>query len=118
MNPQEISNEILTEIERDKIVQFCADTVALNAVKKYVLAVLYKQGVVEKGQTHNARVNFALNLSWGATTPGGMPRTDEELGQNLRAMTYAIQLIESGFKEMEEMRKPEAVEAETVNEAE
>lgn len=114
----DISNEILNEIEKDKIIQFCADPIAFNAIKKYVLAVAYKQGVVEKGGEHRATVNFALNLAWPATNPQGMPRTDEELGQNLRAMTYAVQLVESGFKEMSEMRKPEVVEAETVNPSE
>src|SRR3990167_438137 len=118
MNPQDLSNEILSEIERDKIVQFCADPVLSGAVKKYILAVLYKQGVVEKGQIHNARINFALNLAWPANTPNGIPRSDEELGQNLRAMTYGIQLIESGFREMEEMRKPEVVAEPTANQAE
>ncbi len=118
MNPNDMSAEILSEIERDKVIAFSQDALAFNAVRKYVLAVMYKQGVVEKGQPHNARVNFALNLAWPATTPNGMPRTDEELGQNLRAMTYAVQLIESGFKEMEEMRKPEVVEAETINPSE
>ena len=114
----DLSMEILSEIERDKIIALAQDAVAFNAVKKYILAVMYKQGVVEKGQPHNARINFALNLAWPATTPNGMPRTDEELGQNLRAMTYAVQLIESGFKEMEEMRKPVPLEEETVNQAE
>lgn len=114
----DLSMEILSEIERDKIIAFVQDAVAYNAVKKYVLAVMYKQGVVEKGQTHNARINFALNLAWPATTPNGMPRSDEELGQNLRAMTYAVQLIESGFKEMEEMRKPVPLEEEKVNPSE
>ena len=118
MNPNEMSQEILSEIERDKVIQFCADPIAREAVKKYVLAVLYRQGVVEQGKPHNARVNFALNLAWPATTPQGMPRTDEELGQNLRAMTYAVQLIESGFKEMEEMRKPVPLEEEKVNPSE
>ena len=118
MNPNDISTEVLTEIERDKVIQFCADSIMSVAVRKYLLAVLYKQGVVEKGLPHNARINFALNLAWPATTPNGMPRSDEELGQNLRAMTYAVQLIESGFKEMEEMKKPEVVEAETINPSE
>lgn len=113
-----MSDEILSEIERDKVIAFAQDGLAFNAVKKYVLAVLYKQGVVEKGIPHNARVNFALNLAWPATNPQGMPRTDEELGQNLRAMTYAVQLLESGFKEMEEMRKPQSVQEEKANVAE
>lgn len=118
MTPQDFSSEILSEIERDKVIALAQDAVAFNAVKKYVLAVMYKQGVIEKGQPHNARVNFALNLAWPATTPNGMPRTDEELGQNLRALTYAVQLIESGFREMSEMRKPEPLKEETINEAE
>jgi len=104
----DISNEILNEIETDKIINLVKDPILFNAVRKYVLAVCYKQGVVEKGAEHKATVNFALNLAWGATTPNGMPRTDEELGQNLRALTYAIQLVESGFKELSELRKPEA----------
>lgn len=116
--PKDISNEILSEIEKDRIIAFAQDPIAFNAVKKYVLAVAYKQGVVEKGGEHRATINFALNLAWPATNPQGMPRTDEELGQNLRALTYAVQLVESGFKELSEMQKPEVVEAETVNEAE
>ena len=114
----DLSMEILSEIERDKIIALAQDAIAFNAVKKYILAVMYKQGVVEKGQPHNARINFALNLAWPATTPNGMPRSDEELGQNLRAMTYAVQLIESGFREMEEMRKPVPLEEEKVNPSE
>ena len=116
--PNDLSMEILSEIERDKIIALAQDAIAFNAVKKYILAVMYKQGVVEKGQPHNARINFALNLAWPATTPNGMPRSDEELGQNLRAMTYAVQLIESGFREMEEMRKPVPLEEEKVNPSE
>ena len=116
--PKDISNEILSEIEKDRIIAFAQDPIAFNAVKKYVLAVAYKQGVVEKGGEHRATINFALNLAWPATNPQGMPRTDEELGQNLRAMTYAVQLIESGFKELSEMQKPEVVEAETINPSE
>lgn len=118
MNPNEMSQEILSEIERDKVIAFCADPLAKEAVKKYILAVAYTQGVIEKGKPHNARINFALNLAWPATSADGMPRTDEELGQNLRAMTYAVQLVESGFREMAEMKKPEAVPEETTNIAE
>jgi hypothetical protein len=118
MNPEEISQEIVTEIEKDKIVAFCEDKTAFEAVKRYILAVCYKQGVLEKGRSHNPRINWAMNLSWGAIDPKGMPRTDEELGQNLRAMTFAVQLIESGFKEMADLKKPEKLEDEVTNVAE
>ena len=118
MSPQDLSNEILNDIEKDKIIAFAQDKMLFQAVKKYVLAVAYKQGVIEKGGEHRGTVNFALNLAWPATQPHGMPRTDEELGQNLRAMTYAVQLIESGFKELAEMQKPTELKEETVNPSE
>jgi hypothetical protein len=118
MNTQDMSAEILSEIERDKIIALVQDQVAFNAVKKYVLAVAYKQGVVERNGEHNGAINFALNLAWPATQPNGMPRTDEELGQNLRALTYAVQLVESGFRELSEMRQKKELLEETVNEAE
>lgn len=114
----DISREILNEIETDKVINLVKDPILFNALKKYILAVCYKQGVTEGGVEHKATVNFALNLAWGATTPGGMPRTDEELGQNLRALTYAVQLVESGFKELSELRKPEPEEKLVDNPAE
>lgn len=118
MNPNDISREILNDIETDKVIGLVQDPILFNAIRKYLLAVCYKQGVVEKGGEHKATVNFALNLAWGATTPQGMPRTDEELGQNLRALTYAVQLVESGFKELSELRKPEVEKELTVNPSE
>ena len=113
-----MSHEIVNEIERDKIIAFSQDAIAFNAVKKYVLAVAYKQGVIEKGGEHKGTINYALNLAAPAIHPQGIPRSDEELGQNLRALTYAVSLIESGFKELSEMRKPVPLEEETVNKAE
>lgn len=118
MNANDLSKEILNEIEIDKIIQFHNDPVMFSAVKKYVLAVAYKHGVVEKGGEHRGNVNWALNLSAGAIAPNGVPRTDEELGQSLRALTYAVQLVESGFKELSEMEKPEPEEIEVINKAE
>lgn len=106
-------------METEKVIQFHQDPLMFSAVKKYLLAVAYKHGVVEKGGTHSGTINFALNLAWGATQPNGMPRTDEELGQNLRALTYAVQLVESGFREISEIQKPEEkLETKAVNEAE
>ena len=105
----DISREILSEIEVDKVIALAQDPIAFNAMKKYILAVVYKQGVMEKGAEYKGTVNFALNLAWSATQQNGIPRSDEELGQNLRALTYAVQLVESGFREMGELKKPMVV---------
>ena len=114
----DISNEILNEIERDKMIALAQDTIAFNSLKKYLLAVVYKHGVIGKGGEHNGKVNYALNLAAPAINSQGIPRSDEELGQNLRALTYAVSLIESGFKELAEMKKPETVTEETINPSE
>jgi hypothetical protein len=115
----DFSKQILNDIETDKVIAFKSDPVAFNAVKKYVLAVAYKHGVVRPGEKHVGNLNFALNLAGSAIHPNGEARSDEELGQNLRALAYAVQLVESGFKEMSDMEKPEEEKKELpVNEAE
>ena len=118
MNAQDLSNSILNEMELDAVMRFKSDPLMFQATKKYILAVAYKHGVVKSGEEHNPAINFALNLAWGATNPNGVARTDEALGQNLRAMTYAVQLVEGGFKEMSEMEKPKVEEEKVINEAE
>lgn len=118
MTPQDLSNEILNDIELDALLRFKEDKVAFNAMKKYVLAVVYKHGVVKSGADYNGNINFALNFAWRATQSSDKAQTDEQLGQNLRAMTYATQLIEGGFKEIEEMTKPEKLEEAVVNPSE
>lgn len=115
---QEISNEVLNEIELSKVIAFANDKLLLESVKKYLLAVAYKHGVIKKGIEHKGNVNFALNLAWGACQGGGVPRSDEELGQALRALTYAVQLVESGFNEIAEMTKVEEGTEEKFNKAE
>jgi hypothetical protein len=109
MNTQDLSREILNDIETNKVIALAQDPIAFMAVKKYLLAVVYKHGVIQKGGDHKGTVNFALNLAWPATQQQGIPRSDEELGQNLRALTYAVQLVESGFNEIEQMSKVEPV---------
>lgn len=114
----ELSTEILNDIEKEKLQQFAEDKFLLEVVKKYVLAVCYKQGVIEKGGEHVPTRNWAMNLSWGSIGNGGVPRSDEELGQNLRALTYAVQLVGSGFNEIAAMKKVEELKEEDNNPAE
>jgi len=114
----DISNEVLDSIETEKVLLFKGDPMMFQAVKKYILAVAYKHGVMKAGEEHKANINYALQLANSATQPNGLGRSDEELGQNLRALTYAVQLVESGFKEMAEMVRTESVEELTVNPSE
>lgn len=118
INVEDISREILNDIEIDKAIAFAEDKAQFEAVKKYVLAVAVKHGVFKPGEPFKGTTNFALNLAWPATQSQGMPRSDEELGQSLRALTYAVQLVESGFKEIAELKKVAKLEVENNNPAE
>jgi len=114
----DISNQILSDIEREKIIAFCQDTVLFHAVKKYVLAVAVSQGTFKSNEEFRGNINYALQFAWQATEPNGMPRSDEELGQQVRALTQAVKLVESGFKELGEMKEVEALSEPKENPAE
>lgn len=114
----DLSKEILTEIEKDKVRAFADDKLMFDAVKKYVLAVVYKHGVFEKGKPFDGTVNWALQFAGQAINNASVPRSDEELGQNLRALTSATSLVESGFKELAELKEVETEEVSETNPAE
>lgn len=109
MEAQDLSNQILNDIEKEKIIAFAEDTVMFEAVKKYILAVTYQHGVMEPGKPFQTNMNFALQVAWRAAE-GTMPRDDKEIGQDLRALTKASQLVGSGFKEIKEMEEASKVE--------
>lgn len=118
MEKSPLSDEILSEVERSKVIAFAQDTLLFEAVKKYVLAVVYKHGLLEKGKDYQTNKNWALQLAWGASDGSGMPRSDEELGQDIRALTKATQLVGSGFKEISEMKAVETLPENNPNPAE
>lgn len=114
---EDFTNEVLNEVEKEKAMTFASDKIALESVKKFILAVAYKHGVIKKGEAHKANINWALQMAWGATN-NGVPRSDEELGQNLRALAYAVQIVESGFKELQELKQVETLQENKENPAE
>ena len=119
----ELSSEILSDIEKEKVAKFAEDKFLLEAVKKFILAVVYDHGVLVKGKDARPTKNFALKMAFGAIGALGnpalnMPRSDEELGQNIRALASAIQIVETGFTELQEFKKVEQPLEEKNNPAE
>lgn len=121
----DITKEIMNEIERDKVLAFKEDVVMYNAVKKYILYHLY-QGVAEPGKTFVGGLNYALQLAWDrqggvANSAGGIvaftPKSNEELGADLRALARGINIVESGFKEISDLQRPIVPEKEVENPA-
>lgn len=109
------TTEILNQIETEKLIAFKEDKIMFEAVKKYLLAYLYDQGVIRPDKSPKSNINWALQLAWDRN---GVPRSDQELGQDLRAVTRGIQIIESGFIEMEQISKPKDEEETPTNPAE
>lgn len=98
--------DFLTPLQIVKIEQFCKDKEMFDAVKKVLLQYVYHQGVIKKGEDHNALNNRALVLVQSGVG-------DEELGRSLRALWEGVQAIEKGFHDLEAIKseKKEAVES-------
>ena len=128
MNQKIETTEILNEVELDRIIKFVDDKITFQAVKKYLLAHLYQHGVITPGKPHNPFLNWAVNAAFSAIQPPGdgygrintnhAPKTDAELGADLRATAKGIQIIESGFLELEQVKKPEKLVDKELNPAE
>lgn len=116
-----MEKEILDDLEKSKIEAFCQDRIMFEAVKKYILVYMYQDGVAKPSEPHKGNVNWALALAFNANAPaqmGGIPRTNEELGADLRAKAQAVQIIESGFQELSSIKSEKSPADEDTNPAE
>ena len=103
--------DILSELEKDKLAFIAGDPVMLEAVKKVVLNSVYFDGTLHKKGVPDVLKNFALAL---ASRPGV---TNEDLGAELKASLAGVQLLEQGFMELEKFKKVESKLKETKNQA-
>lgn len=98
--------EFLSDQEKAKIVQFNEDEVMKEAVRKVMLKAMYTQGTLRKDMESNPLNNGALNLAFAALR--GNDISDANLGADLRGLASGINLLESGFAELERVERPEA----------
>ena len=99
--------EVLSELEKDKLKLVASDEAMMGAIKKVVLSAVYFDGTLLKKGIPDPLKNFTLAL---ASQPGV---SDEQLGKNMKASLAAVQLLEVGFKDLERF----AVEKVTLKEA-
>lgn len=93
--------EYLSDEEKKKIMRFNMDTVLAEAVRKVLLAGIYKHGVVEKDLEHDPLVNGAYSLVSHSTT---YPVTDEVLGQHLRGQWAGVNALQNAFEELSKIK--------------
>lgn len=92
--------DILTETERDLIVNFNDNAPLKEAIKKAMTMFLYEQGVIKKGKKHDLRENWALAMTFNQ---GDF--TNEELGAKLRAKAEALRFLDNAFVELDTIKK-------------
>lgn len=106
--------DYLTEIEVEKIENFCKDEVLVEAVRKVLLQGLYTHGTVQLGYTPNPLQNGAFGL---ASVAMNNPIPDEALGQHIRSMWSGMNALENAFRDLQSIKKQSSINLEELNEA-
>lgn len=101
-------SEILSDIEKAKIIAFNNDVILREAVRKVLLAGIYDNGTLKAGEPADPTKNFALRKVF-RTWIKDIPVTNEELGEELRASAMGIQLLEAGFDELSRIKEETTV---------
>lgn len=102
-----VTDTLLNDIEKDAVIGFLKNPTAVRAVKKLLLAGLYYNGTMKKGEEPDFLRNFALTIAAGAHQTGA---TNELIGADVRAKWEAINILELGFAEMSKLLPPEKEE--------
>jgi hypothetical protein len=96
-------DDILTDLEKTKIEQFCADPEMVEAVRKVMLTTIYNQGVLVKGKKADPLHNAALGIVF-RTVRAETVVDNEKLGEDLRGMAHGINFLESGFERLSKIK--------------
>lgn len=104
-------DKILTGIELDRLAFIAKDEHSISGLKKVLLSAVYFSGTLVEEGVPDPQHNFALAL---ASRQGA---TNEEIGAELRASLAAVQLLETGFKELEKYKVQVVAPVETKNQA-
>ena len=105
----------LTELEISKIEQFCSDENMYEAVKKIMLAALYYDGAMRKGEEFIAK-NQAFGLISQAYSQGA-DVSDATLGASLRGLFEGVNLLEQAYGYLKTIKKPKDSVESPYNEA-
>jgi len=108
---QEEVNDFLSNAEQERIAYFNSDPILVNAVRKVMLAEIYKNGTLRPDIAPDPLKNGALGLVFQGLH-GQQKYTNEELGEDLRAFAQGVNLLESGFQRLSKFKQPAKSEPE------
>lgn len=106
----------LSDIEKDKIINFNSDEVLVNAVRKVLLASIYNNGTLRADMAPDPLKNGALALAFLAISGSGTVSNDD-LGADIRGLAQGVSLLENGLKELSKVKKEGEVVESPYNEA-
>jgi hypothetical protein len=106
-----MTHDYLDDVEVVKIQTFCADEKMKEAVKKVLLFGLYNNGTLKKGKKADPLQNTAFGLFFAKK--GQV--SNEELGQDLRAVAEGINLIENAYNKLHTIKAPVTSDKPKVN---
>lgn len=106
----------LSDIEKDKIINFNSDEVLVNAVRKVLLASIYNNGTLRADVAPDPLKNGALALAFLAISGRGTVSNDD-LGADIRGLAQGVSLLENGLKELSKVKKEGEVVESPFNEA-
>lgn len=99
-------NDFLSEVEKNAIVAFNANTVMSDAVKKVIMHTITHQGTMEAGKPA-VETNWVFGL--GASQINGV-LSNEQMGEELKAALKGLGYLQDGFKKLLEVSVPMAKE--------
>lgn len=108
-----MESEYLNEIEKEKITTLLGDVVLKEALRKVFLKRIYDDGILKAGVAAKPYENFALNVYKNTEEM----YSDEELGRVTKVRRLAIELVQTGFEELERYKKAEVSKGKVINKA-
>lgn len=109
--PKDVTDQVLSDVEKAALTSFADNAVAFRAAKKVLLAAGYFNGTLRADQEPDPTRNAALTLAFEKGF------SNEQIGQDVRALSEAIRLVDLGFKQLEKFKSPPKPEGKSGNKA-
>ena len=106
----------LNDLEKLKLKAFISDEVAVQALKKVLLADMYNVGVVKKDENLEPRKNWVYGIIMNEFGQDYNIK-NEDIGAKVRAVVEGTRALELAFKELEKLKEKPVVDIEFPNEA-
>jgi len=98
---RDYTDSFLSDLEKEKIGAFWDDDITREAVRKVILAGIYYNGTLKKGEKANPLVNFILAF----VNNREQHLTNAEAGEELKAAWAGMKALEFGFSNLAKYTK-------------